>query len=198
MTGTPKSMLSPKSLTRQIGARSQRAFTLFEVMIATIVFTMGILGVYAMMIKSYEMVTISRHRDNGRAVLLTYVDQFLRLQIADGGVRRGIFVPHAATGMGLTWQDGHGSPPVDGNLYDAYPYMPVMLGDSGNSLLGSQVQAHVYREVTLIDATTGDSMPGTDPALTAAGYLLQGKFTIFYDISGRQQSQSITVLRSAR
>ena len=191
-------MLSSVTPLRPMRARCQRAFTLFEVMIATIVFTMGILGVYAMMIKSYEMVTVSRHRDNARAVLLTYVDQFLRLQIADGGVRRGIFVPHAATGMGLTWQDGHGSAPVLGNSYPAYPYMPVMLGDSGNSLLGSQVQAHVYREVTLIDPANGTAVGGTDPTLTAAGYLLQGTFTIFYDISGRRHTQSITVLRSAR
>ena len=180
--------------------RKQRAFTLFEVMMAVIVFTMGILGVYTMMIKSYEMVTLSRHRDNGRAVLLTYVDQFLRLQIADAGVMRGIFVPQPPTPHGLKWTDSYGNL-TNGDLEMVHPYMSIMLGDSGDpadALLGSRISARVWREVTLIDPANGASMPGQAPTMTAAGYMLQGTFTIAYEISGRTQTQSITVLRSAR
>ena len=57
----------PAGLRARLQRRVRRGFTLVEVMIATMVFTMGILGVYAMMIKSYQLVTLSRHRDNARA-----------------------------------------------------------------------------------------------------------------------------------
>ena len=187
----------PRGLNFRLRQRSRRAFTLVEVMIATAVFTMGILGVYAMMIKSYEMVTMARHRDNGRAVLLSYVDQFLRLSVNDSGVTRGIFVPHSATGLGLTWTDSSGGF-TDGNAYDVPEGMPVWLGDSGNSLIGSRVQAHVSRTLLLLDPATGLTTSNTLPTLTAAGYLMQATFTISYPIAGRTQAQSITVVRSGR
>jgi len=178
--------------------RVQGGFTLVETMIATLVFCIGILGVYAMMLKSYELVTMSRHRDNGRALLTSFADEFLRLQTADKiagtGVVRGLFVPHAATGMGLTWTDSTGAT-IDGNLHPAG--LPVLLGDSGDPTKGSQVPAVVTREVTLID-TNGNPIPGTNPTLTAAGYLVQATFTIAYQIHGRQQNQSLIVARSAR
>jgi prepilin-type N-terminal cleavage/methylation domain-containing protein len=179
--------------------RAHRGFTLAEVMMATVVFTMGILGVYAMMLKSYELVTLSRHRDNARAVLLSFADQFLRLQTADSGVIRGLFVPHSATGLGLTWTDTTGAV-VNGDLITPWPaaYIPVTLGNSIDNTKGSQVLARVSREVTLIDPATGIPVAGTTPSYSAAGYMLQATFTITYPISGRTQSQSIIVARSAR
>jgi prepilin-type N-terminal cleavage/methylation domain-containing protein len=180
---------------------ARRGFTLVEVMIATMVFTMGILGVYAMMLKSYELVTLSRHRDNARAVLLSFADQFLRLQttdtIAGSSVTRGLFVPHSATGLGLTWTDTTGNV-VDGNLYPNPPYMPVTLGNSIDNTQGSQVRAHVSRTVTLLDPTTGLPVAGTMPTPTAAGYMMQATFTITYPVNGRTQTESIIVARSAR
>ncbi len=172
--------------------RARRAFTLVEVMIATMVFTMGILGVYAMMIKSYELVTLARHRDNGRALLLSFADQFLRLQTTDlisgSVVTRNMFVTNATPdGNGLSWTDTSGNV---GTVDTAG--LHVLLGESTSS----RVPATVTRQVTNLDATTGDPVGGV--TATAAGWMLQGTFTITYAINGRIQSQSITVARSVR
>jgi Tfp pilus assembly protein PilV len=160
-------------------------------MIATLVFTMGILGVYAMMIKSYELVTLSRHRDNARAFLMSFSDQFLRLQttdlIAGVTVLRPLFATNGTGGDGLTWTNPAGVQ-VNGSTL---PYLTVTLGDSGSS----QIPAQVSRQVTYLDST---GTPTTTQTTTAAGWLLQGTFTIQYAVNGRTQTQSITVCRSVR
>lgn len=172
--------------------KARRAFTLVEVMIATMVFTMGILGVYAMMIKSYELVTLARHRDNGRALLLSFADQFLRLQTTDlisgAVVTRNLFVTNATPdGNGLSWTD------TSGNVGTVdVAGLHVLLGESGSS----RVPATVTRQVTNLDATTGVAVGGV--TATAAGWMLQSTFTITYAINGRIQTQSITVARSVR
>ena len=179
--------------------RVQRGFTLVEVMIATMVFCMGILGVYAMMIKSYELVTLARHRDNARAFLLSFSDQFLRLQTTDQNptpgqppILRPLFNTAGAGSDGLVWTDTAGvrHTPAAGD-----PYFVVMLGDSGDPTVGSQVRAQVSRAVTYVD-TAGAPAGGAIPS--AAGWMLQGTFTIQYPISGKIQTQSITVARSVR
>jgi prepilin-type N-terminal cleavage/methylation domain-containing protein len=174
-----------------IRRRTRRGFTLVESMIATLVFTMGILGVYAMMIKSYELVTLSRHRDNARAFLMSFSDQFLRLQttdlIAGVTVLRPLFATNGTGGDGLTWTNPAGVQ-VNGSTL---PYLTVTLGDSGSS----QIPAQVSRQVTYLDST---GTPTTTQTTTAAGWLLQATFTIQYAVNGRTQTQSITVCRSVR
>jgi prepilin-type N-terminal cleavage/methylation domain-containing protein len=173
--------------------RANRGMTLVETMIATLVFCMGILGVYAMMLKSYELVTLARHRDNGRAILLSFADQFLRLQTTDAGtngavIPRPIFIPTTTgpTGAGLSWTDTFGHVGViDGN-----GNLQVLMGDSNSS----QVTATVTRFVSYVDSTTGNAV--TSQIATPAGWMLQGTFTISYPIRGRIQSQSITVARA--
>ena len=181
----------PGEFRARLRRRVQRGFTLVEVMIATMVFTMGILGVYAMMIKSYELVTLSRHRDNARAFLLSFSDQFLRLQTTDmvGGVPvlRPLFATAGTGGDGLSWTDTAGNV-VTGN---AQPNLAVTLGEAGSS----QVPALVTRQVTYLDST-GTPVGGN--VATAAGWLLQGTFTITYTVKSRPQTQSITVCRSVR
>ena len=175
--------------------RARRGFTLVETMIATAVFTMGILGVYMMMLKSYELVTLARHRDNGRALLLSFADQFLRLQTTDlvagtGVITRPLFAnAPTPTGYGLSWTDSAGNT-VSGLISD--PYLPVTLGESGSS----QVRAQITRTVNFLDAATGTTVSGA--TTTAAGWMLQATFTITYSIRGRPQTQSLTVARSVR
>jgi prepilin-type N-terminal cleavage/methylation domain-containing protein len=97
-----------------------RAFTLVEVMVAVVVFCMMALGIYQVMLKAYEFNAVARCTDDGRAVLATFGDQFMRLQSSDynaawpdghGGTvaatyTRWLFQPTsgAATGTGLTAQ----------------------------------------------------------------------------------------------
>ena len=171
---------------------ARRGFTLVETMIATLVFAMGILGVYAMMIKSYELVTLSRHRDNSRALLLSFADQFLRLQTTDmisgSVVTRDLFATTTTpTGVGLSWTDTAGNT-VPGTTSG----LPVVLGDSSSSM----VPATITRSVTNIDSVSGDAVSGV--TATAAGWMLQATFTITYNIKGRPQTQSVIVARSVR
>jgi prepilin-type N-terminal cleavage/methylation domain-containing protein len=174
-----------------IRRRTKRAFTLVEVMIATAVFTMGILGVYAMMIKSYELVTLARHRDNARAFLQSFSDEFLRLQTTDliGGVPvlRPLFATTGTGGDGLTWTNPAGVQ-VNGSTL---PYLTVTLGDSTSS----QIPAQVSRQVWYLTSTGATS---TTQTTTAAGWMLQATFTIQYQVNGRTQRQDLTVARSVR
>ena len=182
----------PAGLCSRLRRRAQRGFTLVEVMIATMVFTMGILGVYAMMIKSYELVTLARHRDNSRALLLSFADQFLRFQTTDlisgSIVTRPLFVTNTVPDAGgLNWTDTSGHV----GTVDAQG-LHVLLGESTSS----QVPATVTRLVTNVDSTTGAIVPGA--TATAAGWMMQATFTINYSIKGRPQTQSIIVARSVR
>jgi Tfp pilus assembly protein PilE len=181
---------------RECGSRMRRhgrgGFTLAETMIATLIFCMGILGVYAMLLKSYELVALSRHRDNSRALLVSFADEFLRLQttdlIATRAVTRDMFaITNAPTGVGLNWTDTTGN-----QVVGTAAGLPVVLGDSGSS----QVPAVVTRAVTNVNSGTGGAVPTV--TATAAGWLLQATFTINYQIKGRPQSQSYIVARSVR
>jgi prepilin-type N-terminal cleavage/methylation domain-containing protein len=181
----------PAGFRARIRRRTQRAFTLVEVMMATVIFTMGILGVYAMMIKSYELVTLARHRDNARAFLLSFSDQFLRLQTTDliGGipVLRPLFATDGTGGDGLTWTNPAGVQFNGSTL----PSLGIMLGEAGSS----QIPATVSRTVTYVDSA---GIPTGTHTASAAGWILQGTFTITYSVNGRPQTQSLTVARSVR
>ena len=156
---------------------------------------MGILGVYAMMIKSYELVTLSRHRDNARAYLASFSDQFLRLNTTDPNPTAGlppILRPLFDTssthpGDGLVWTDTNNVQSNGAGL----PYLQVTLGEAGSS----QIPAQVRRYVTYLDSTGTATSTNT---AAAAGWILQGTFTIQYQIAGRTQVESITVARSVR
>lgn len=188
MLTRPTASHRPSGLRARFRRRAQRAFTLAEVMMATVVFTMGILGVYAMMIKSYELVTLSRHRDNARALLISYSDQFLRLSTTEDDLSlRALFSTTGTGGDGLTWTDSRGA------AYDGtgLAYMEVPLGQTESS----QVLARISREVTYLDST---GTPTNAHPIIAAGWILQGTFSIQYDIAGRTQRQSLTVARSVK
>jgi hypothetical protein len=73
--------------------------------------------------------------------------------------------------------------------------LTVRLGDNGDPTVGSQVDAQVSRAVTYIN---NSGAPAGSATPSAAGWLLQGTFTIQYQISGKTQTQWITVARSVR
>jgi len=57
------------------------------------------------------------------------------------------------------------------------------------------VPATVTRQISYLDSA-GNATSAHAPA--AAGWLLQGTFTITYQVNGKQYSQSLTVVRSVR
>ena len=214
MTTRPYAPKRPARFCARMQRRAQRAFTLVEVMIATMVFCMGILGVYAMMIKSYELVTLSRHRDNARAYLQSFSDQFLRLQTNDKNpipgappITRPLFNPSGVGSAGLVWTDAAGVPhvpcfdsdPTAANYLQPDPTassLRVLLGDTATGAnVGNTVVAHISRQVSYLDAN-GQTVGGYPP--NAAGFMMQAIFTITYSVSGKPQQQQMIVARSAR
>ncbi len=171
--------------------KGQRGVTLVEAMVATAVFTMGILGVYGMLIYSYNLETLARHRDNARAVLLSFADKFERLQTTDPATSalRNFFdaTPTTPNGTGLSWTDNNGTVTAGTTAG-----ITVTLGSSASS----QVQAVVTELVDNLDPNTGAIQahgPGTN---AAAGRIIQATFTIKYTIKGITQSQSLAVTRA--
>ena len=177
------------------GLRSCRGMTLVEAMMATMIFTLGMLGVYMMLVKSYEMVTLCRHRDNARAVLLSYADQFQRLKTTDASNNLLFFfrTDPSPTSFGLSWTDAANV--TVSNLTDTTDRagLPITLGDTASS----GTPARVFRSVMPINMADGTTLSGS-PSYTAAGYMMQGTFTVTYQVKGRTLSQSITVARSFR
>jgi Tfp pilus assembly protein PilV len=174
--------------------RSSRAgFTLAEAMIAVTIFIMVTLGVYTMLIKSYQMAALTRARDDARAVLRTYADQFERLQTTQsvGGAtyNRWLFNPTSGpTGRGLQWgamSDGNTSV----NAVDV-PSLSITLGGSQHA-----VAATLTRDVRYVDANDGSI--AASRTIQAAGYMLVGTFAISYQLSGKSYSHSLTVVRVA-
>jgi Tfp pilus assembly protein PilV len=190
-----------------------RGVTIVEAMVATTIFTMGILGVYAMLIYSYNMETLARHRDNGRAVLMSFADKFERLQTTDpAGNLRNFFDTSVTTpnGIGLTWTDNTGTITAYNSTTPAtVPNMTwinadgttgsgtgtgiqIMLGDSASA----QVPAIVTELVQNVNQDTGALK--TTGGNQAAGRVLQATFTINYTVKGRNQQQTLVVARSVR
>jgi type II secretory pathway pseudopilin PulG len=175
----------------------ERGFTLVEAMIATLIFVMFTLGVYGLIIQSYNMTARIRYRDDARGMLLTYVDQFERLQtttqVGSTAYTRWLFNPASGpTGLGLRWgalcdEDAFNNP-----LPDPVPgYLEVTLGGDK-----APIPAKVTREVHYVLPTGATSDVLTGSSMSAAGWLIVGKFTISYVANGQPETASMTVVRS--
>ena len=165
-------------------------------MMASGIFVMATLGIYTMLIKSYQMAALSRCRDDARAVIRTYADQFERLQtteqvpaVTGPSYTRWLFYPEGSpSGRGLVW----------GSLSNANVYssplptvasLAVALGESNHP-----VPATVTRDVTYVDASTG--AVSSVQHVQAAGYLMRGTFTINFTLNSKNYTQSLTVVRA--
>lgn len=173
--------------------RSRRGFTIVETMVAATIFVMLTLGVYTMLMKSYQLIALTRVRDDARAVLRSFADQFERLsttQEVAGVVRqRWLFLPsNGPTGRGLVW--GALSDQNTSVNAEDVPSLAVPLGGESH-----RVTAALTRDVRYIDASSGADV--ADREIEAAGYMLSATFTINYSMGGKDYTQSLTVLRAA-
>ncbi len=186
---------------RRWGAR--RGFTLVEAMVATMVFMMVILGVYSAITKAYQISQLTRYNDQARAVLLSYIDQFQRLETADDGFVRPFFTPAVPTGSGMDnlnrLNDSAATAPAVATATSG-AYLEVTLGD-GSSV--SPITARVTRSVYPVDIATGallDPNPTVTPTTTyykQPGYSLVGIFTISYTLpSGKTYTQRLSTSRT--
>ena len=177
-------------------------------MIAAIILVMFTLGIYGLIIESYNMTARIRYRDDARAVLLTFADQFERLQTTTEvksmgkSYARWLFnpTPGGPDGAGLRWgalcdEDAFNNP-----LPSPVPtFLNVTLGDTNDmALVGTKnpIIAHVTRAVYYVTSTGDASAVQPSTSITAAGWLIVGTFTISYTANGRAEKSSITVTRS--
>ncbi|HTB81633.1 MAG TPA: prepilin-type N-terminal cleavage/methylation domain-containing protein [Opitutaceae bacterium] len=79
----PRDAAGHKSSSKTGLPRNKKGFTLLEALIAGTIFAMMATGIYAMLFKSYQLAALCRYRDDARAVLQTFADQFERLDISD-------------------------------------------------------------------------------------------------------------------
>lgn len=161
----------------------REGFTLVEVMVAAAVATIALLALLGTAFISYKINHKARLRDNARAVLRTYVDQFQRLAYStDEGVIRVLFSPTTGeTGRGMRW----------GELSDE-PNDPTFTDDPAKIDIGppgSEQWAYVTREVSYVSLT--DGQPITERKNDAAGFMLKATFTITYTLAG-SKDQAIT------
>jgi type II secretory pathway pseudopilin PulG len=165
-----------------------RGFTLVEVVMAVCVATMALLALLGTSITAYKINNKARLRDNARAVLRSYVDQFQRLAYSnDSNVVRMLFTTTSSpTGLGLRW----GSLSDEINYAGAPTTLQINIGSAG-----SPQTATVTRSVTFVNSNTGNT--STSKVMDAAGFMLSATFTITYTPSGSSSSitQSMSTLR---
>ena len=195
----------------RVRRRRFAGFTLVEAMVATVVFTMSTIGIYTMLIKSYQMSALARCRDEARAVLRTYSDQFLRLETTaevtvpanpltatpetKATYNRWLFNPTSGpSGRGMVWgalndgntsTDGHIPDPVVGDAY-----LPITLGTGSHT-----VPAKLTRDVSYVTASTGATSGSQQ--IGPAGFIIRATFAVSYSLGGKNYSQSVTVVRLA-
>ncbi len=173
---------------------AKRAFTLVETMIATVLLSMIILSILAVLIGSYRVAAKARYNDHARYVIKSLADQFLTQQTTDSSADTlPLFQDSSATGTGMTWTNNVGGTPV---VVTGTPSgLSVILGDN----TGAPLQANVTRTVWYLDAANGTVT--SVPQNASAGYMLRGDFTIQYSFPpGSPQanilSQTVTVVRA--
>ena len=158
-----------------------------------LIFCLCTLGVFGMLVRSYNMSVLTRTRDNARTVLATYADQFERLQttekVGSTYATRWLFYPYGVTGSGLAWGTLSDSNVLTNPLPSAPANFAINLGTTLNP-----VPATVTRDVKYVEDATGTTVSGLQ--VKAAGYMLQGTFAITYKVNNKQYTQSMTMTRA--
>lgn len=172
--------------------RRRGGLTLVEVMVAAAVAAMALVVLIGTLIVAYRVNHSARLRDNARAVLRTYADQFQRLGYAydhdfndsTPPVQRVIFTETIApTGLGLRW----GALSDQIYLPGAPETLTVNLGSAT-----SPTMATITRAVSYVNLGGNSALiKGDDPA----GFMLQATFFISYIVNGRTITGELSILR---
>jgi type II secretory pathway pseudopilin PulG len=182
---------------------SRLGFTLVEVMVATVLLSMIILGILAVLIGSYRVAAKARYNDHARYVIKSFADQFLTQQTTDTtGMTLALFtVMTSPTGYGLSWTNSDGSTSSGGTSQGSAPAsISVLLGDN----TGAPITATVSRTVWYLYTTGPSTQIGWNtsiPQSGSAGSMLRGDFTISYSYPPNssqavQLSQTVSAVRS--
>ena len=169
-------------------------------MVATVIFSLVMLGVYSCITKAYQLTQVTRYNDQARAVLISYVDQFQRLETADNNIVRPFFTPASATGSGMDNLNRLNDAHADASAVvtaQSGAAKAVTLGDGSTT---ATVTAYVTRAVYPVNVATGNLMATTTASslyYKSPGYSLMGIFTISYTLpSGKTYTQRLASVRS--
>lgn len=198
--------------------QSMRGLTLVEVAVAAVVFALGAIGISALLTNSYHLSRLARYRTDARAVLVSFADQFERLQVADavsvGGSSASVSktrylftVSSTETGVGLkpltslSDENQSVSPTTPGTEMEVYlggshplSKLPAIADEAEIKAVDNAIVGTVTRTVVALDPATGAT--GLDKKYTA-GKLLLGTFTVRYTLGSQTFTQSLSVIRTA-
>jgi Tfp pilus assembly protein PilV len=179
------SAFKPGSRPRHSRGGRGAGFTLVEVMVATVLLSMIIVGILAVLIGAYRVAAKARYNDHARYVVKSFADQFLTQQTTDAnGNTLPLFMATSATGYGLSWTNSDGTTSSGGTIQSMAPTsIAVLLGDT----TGAPVTAQVSRTVWYLYTTGGTAQIGqttNTPQNGSAGYMMRADFTISYSVLG--------------
>jgi len=160
-------------------------------MVATVLLSMIILGILAVLIGSYRVAAKARYNDHARYVVKSFADQFLTQNTTDAlGNTLAFFNATSATGYALSWTNSDGTSTVGASGSTS---IPILLGDN----TGAPITATVTRTVWYVyPSGVNIGQPTSTPLNGSAGSILRGDFTISYSFLGQALSQTISVIRA--
>ena len=169
-------------------------FTLVETMVATVLLSMIILGILAVLIGSYRVAAKSRYNDHARYVIKSLADQFLTQDSTDpSGNTITLFVPTSATGVGLSWTTtaSNGTQTITQGTAAG---LQVPLSDIVTT--GEvPIIANITRSVWYVDPASGNV--SLTPIPNSAGNILRGDFTATFQFMGATlPPQTVSAIRS--
>lgn len=182
---------------------SGQGFTLAEVMIGTVIFTIAMLAMLSTTTLAYKNAMKARYEERAANALLSIADQFQNSPINDKqtGNKKVLFqTANTNTGTGMAWDSTRqvfgypGSTAPDGTVLvegvdDTTNGLTVPLNTVGDSANG--VVAHIFRQVS----DRGDPYPLVSTPSSGQVKMLEGIFTANYTFFGDQKI-TIKVLRT--
>jgi prepilin-type N-terminal cleavage/methylation domain-containing protein len=179
---------------------AKRAFTLVEVMVATVLLSMIAVSLLSVLVNAYRVGAKARYRDHARYVIKSFAEQFMTQVTTDSSQNGAIYTMFQPTvntitgnamakGTGMSWTNSDGTPGVVSTDAQQSTFT-VMLADT----TGSPIAATVTRQVAYLFTSTGSTTLVNQNS--AAGTLLQGTFTITYPYLGVTQTDQIIAVRA--
>jgi prepilin-type N-terminal cleavage/methylation domain-containing protein len=190
--------------------RKSKGMTLVEVMIATILLTILMVGFLMVLVQSYRLTAETRIRNEVRYALRSMADQFSLNSIPSTVTPTNLDssnpptplfkISSVPTGEGLSWRK-------DLNIFSVKPatsLSEVYINGTSSGLIvamgsasGAPVNVTFTRKVQRVSSSTRLPVnPAASAAKEGAGFLLRADFSAQFTILGRPLTQSITVLRS--
>lgn len=172
----------------RVGAGARRGLTLLEVMIAVAVLVLTLLGYLGSLVLSYRMEEDARRRDQVRAILQSFADDFMCQDVRDPSraVKPFFRIETAPTGAGLAWTDSSGATSV-GDLAG----LRFRLG--GDPAAPEVVVTRQVREVNQTPTMGTPVLSLTNPS--SVGRELVGEFVGTYLVGNRRHTLTLRVVR---